>query len=150
MLWDEMAINVDLDRYPGAVAIRDDVYFALRNNIMTDPLPAYCSHQENTYRFDRYGGIPQEMTCVIDNLDPALFPFSMQLIFVEYDYRLRDYGDPNLPFPRLLQELLGPNADHPNRDMWIPFDMEERKKKFPEAFEELEPFFDYIRCNPTP
>ena len=149
-LWDEMAINVDLDRYPGAVAIRDDVYFALRNNIMTDPLPAYCSHQENTYRFDRYGGIPQEMTCVIDNLDPALFPFSMQLIFVEYDYRLRDYGDPNLPFPRLLQELLGPNADHPNRDMWIPFDMEERKKKFPEAFEELEPFFDYIRCNPTP
>ena len=74
----------------------------------------------------------------------------MQLHLSGYDHRLRDFGSPDRLFPQLLRKLLGPNDKFPDRDMWIPFDMEKRRKKFPEAFEELKPFFEYIERNPTP
>lgn len=44
-------------------------------------------------------------------------------------------------FAELLHEYLGD-------DIWIPFDMAERKKKFPKAFEELKVYMDHIRKYP--
>ena len=95
-------------------------------------------------------GSPMEAPIAVDEHNAQLFPVVMQTDFDFILYRFREYGNPYLLFPQLLKELLGPNEAHPDRDMWIPFDMEERKKKFPEAFEELEPYFDYIRRNPIP
>ena len=51
-------------------------------------------------------------------------------------------------FSAALAELLTPAPDYPDQDLWIPFDMEERKKKFPRAFEELKSCMDYIRKHP--
>ena len=43
-----------------------------------------------------------------------------------------------LLFQNMLHEYLGP-------DIWIPYDMEERRKKFPKAFQELKYFMERIR-----
>jgi len=44
-------------------------------------------------------------------------------------------------FSQMLHEYLGD-------DIWIPIDMEERKKKFPKAFEELASHMEYLREHP--
>ena len=55
----------------------------------------------------------------------------------------------NVHFSQLLTELLTPAPRYPHQDMWIPFDMEERKKKFPKAFEELAVYMDHVRKYPV-
>ena len=147
-LWDEFAMGYDIGKQPRSILMHQSVYQELdsRNHErLPTPIPF-----DKMYRFDLRGGLPEDTVRVIDRLDPELFPFSMQLHLSGYDYRLRKYGSPDLLFPQLLLKLLGPNEAHPDRDMWIPFDMEERRKKFPEAFEELKPFFEYNDRNPTP
>ena len=72
----------------------------------------------------------------------------MQINIERPDEYFARYGSRKSLFPQMLREYLGPNDMHPDRDMWIPFDMDARREKFPEAFEELEPYFDYIRRYP--
>ncbi len=55
------------------------------------------------------------------------------------------YNDnqPQSPLLDLIHEYLGD-------DIWIPYDLEERKKKFPKAFQELKPYMDHIAKYPPP
>lgn len=48
-----------------------------------------------------------------------------------------DDTPPQDPLIDIIHEYLGD-------DIWIPFDLEERKKKFPKAFQELKPYMDHI------
>ncbi|MDR0919686.1 MAG: ATP-binding protein, partial [Oscillospiraceae bacterium] len=68
------------------------------------------------------------------------------------DYKINiEPADENNLMIRVIDEYLGsgkkdynykykPNDENRDTDIWIPFDMEERKKKFPKAFEELKRF----------
>ena len=47
-------------------------------------------------------------------------------------------------FVELMQELLTPEPGWP-QDLWIPYDMEDRKKKFPRAFQELRDYIKHIQ-----
>lgn len=51
-------------------------------------------------------------------------------------------------FTQTFCEILTPAPDYPDQSLWIPFDMAERKKKFPKAFEELAVYMDHIRKYP--
>lgn len=157
-LFDMKAIQYDLSNYSGCFQILESlsskVSFdkwhgkAQYRGILGDML-IYEFRDEFTDEFSNlFTSLPTPDSLATVPLDAAAFPVVMQLspgIFA----LLSDNNATSL-FPQTLQELLGPNAAHPDRDMWIPFDMEERKKKFPEAFEELKPYFDYIKRNPTP
>jgi hypothetical protein len=48
---------------------------------------------------------------------------------------------------KMIKELLIPEPGWP-QDLWIPFDMAERKKKFKKAFDELKPYMDHIQKYP--
>ena len=58
------------------------------------------------------------------------------------------YGNTDSIFTRTLCEILTPAPDYSDQSLWIPFDMAERKKKFPKAFEELKVYMDHIRKYP--
>ena len=79
------------------------------------------------------------------SIHPNDFPINeFPVVFhVAPDYRnlvFHKYADSL--FFRTLEEILG-------TDLWIPFNMEERKKKFPKAFEELKVYMDHIRKSPV-
>lgn len=51
-------------------------------------------------------------------------------------------------FAEVLREVLEPAPGYDRNDIWIPFDMEERRKKFPKAFRVLKEYIDAIEDNP--
>ena len=51
-------------------------------------------------------------------------------------------------FTQTLREVLVPEPDYPDQDIWIPFDMEERQKKFRTLFENLSDYMNHIRNHP--
>ena len=51
-------------------------------------------------------------------------------------------------FTQTLREVLVPEPDYPDQDIWIPFDMDERKKKFRTVFEDLSGYMEYINNHP--
>ena len=51
-------------------------------------------------------------------------------------------------FTQTLREVLVPEPDYPDQDIWIPFDMDERKKKFRTVFEDLSGYMEYINNYP--
>ena len=51
-------------------------------------------------------------------------------------------------FVQILKDTLVPEPDYPDQDLWIPFDMEERKKKFKTVFKKLAPYIEYIKKHP--
>lgn len=88
------------------------------------------THQEY-YRFDSLFLHPEDTIPVVEtDLDPKRFP-----IVAEYWIETENSLENNY-FLNMLSEYLGDN-------IWIPYDMEERKKKFPNAFEQLA---YYIEC----
>lgn len=68
-----------------------------------------------------------------------MFPVA---IHVPLDYKKGEfYRHAHSLFIQTLVELLGTN-------LWIPYDVAERKKKFPKAFEELKVYMEYINNHP--
>lgn len=71
-----------------------------------------------------------------ENYDPELFPVAIQV------FNPNKGGD--TLFAKVLREVLEPAPEYDRNDIWIPFDMDERRKKFPKAFRELEVFIKHI------
>lgn len=89
-------------------------FFAENQEMVTHP--AY-------YRYDSYVcGSP--LPIAEKDLDPHLFP-----ILAEYGIRAENSLENNAML-KVIEQYLGD-------DVWIPFDMEKRKEKFPYAFQEL-------------
>lgn len=130
-LWNPNAVNYNLNHHLVQIRITEEIRSTLSLEASRNASKALHSSKKP----------------ILDMLDPNTFPFSAQVVLQKFDYNLMQSGKSDLLFPRILRELLGPNEAHPNRDLWIPRDMEARKAKFPEAFQELQPYFDYIRRN---
>lgn len=90
----------------------------------------------------------EEIQDNMPDINTEAFPITIQINIERHDEYFVQHGSPKSLFPQMLREYLGPNDKYPDRDMWIPFDMDARREKFPEAFEDLEPYFDYIRRYP--
>ena len=71
-----------------------------------------------------------------ENYDPKLFPIAIQVL------NPNEGGD--TLFAKVLREVLEPAPEYDRNDIWIPFDMDDRRKKFPKAFRELKVFMDHI------
>lgn len=112
------------------------------NNFWSDVKDSEMIEQELDYYFRpgyykktiehpycRYSTSPSQCEAIIEKLNatPDIFP-----IIAEYAIKFENKLENNL-FLKLIDEYLGD-------DIWIPFDMEERKKKFPKAFKELKKY----------
>ena len=83
-------------------------------------------------------------------IDPEQFPakqfpaaFHVVPDLHHYNFSMRD-----VPlFVRMMKELLTPEPGWP-QDLWIPYDMEDRKQKFRSAFQELSNYIEHIRKEP--
>ena len=80
-------------------------------------------------------------------IDPELFPakhfpVAFHVVPDLHNYRFSIHDDH--PFFKMLKKLLTPDPDWP-QDLWIPYDMEDRKKKFPRAFQELRDYIKHIQ-----
>lgn len=82
--------------------------------------------------------ISPDMPIDREKFDPSEFPVAVQLDVTNEDYYSERYSDPNLLFPSMLRELLTPAEEYGQKDMWIPYKMDERIKKFPAAFQKLD------------
>ena len=74
------------------------------------------------------------------------FPVAVHVLAQSNGITFRNAG--NSPFTQLLTELLIPAPDYPEQNFWIPYNMEERRKKFPDAFKKLAVYMNHIRNNP--
>lgn len=83
---------------------------------------------ESYYRYDSIDHHSQT-PIIEDKLNPNLFPF-----IAEYYINVSNRLENNMMLD-VIEEYLG-------NDIWIPYDMEERKKKFPKAFKELRQYMD--------
>lgn len=135
-IWTRRAIFALTDRYP-------DIKFGMTEE---PSVGIYCYERVHSREEFLTCSVPRMPIC-LEKYDVAQFPIAMHLVLNDKDRYIAEYGDPNLLFPQVLQELLGPNEEHPDRDMWIPFAMDKRREKFPEAFKELQPYFEYIQRN---
>lgn len=83
-------------------------------------------------------------------IDPERFPAEQfpAAFHVVPDLHGYDFSMWDVPlFVELMQELLTPEPGWP-QDLWIPYDMEERKQKFRSAFQELSNYIEHIQKEP--
>ena len=67
--------------------------------------------------------------------------FAIHIIPTKDRKFLCDNGNPDSLFVRTMTDMLIPypdDPDHPDKNLWIPMDMAERRKKFPKAFEYID------------
>lgn len=76
------------------------------------------------------------------------FPVAAHITLDHGNSDIHGSSIPDSLFNQILREILTPSPDYPDQDLWIPFDMAERKKKFPKAFEELAVYMDHIQKYP--
>lgn len=111
----------------------------------------YCNTYPNNsseYYLDTYT-TPDNTTIIDPPKTPfSIFPVAIKVELSEMEITHKVESNPDSLFAHTLQELLTPDPSYPQQDMWIPFDMAERKKKFPKAFEELKVYMDHIRKYP--
>ena len=74
------------------------------------------------------------------------FPAAFHVVPNLSDYVLFSRHSPL--FVEMMKEFLTPEPGW-HQDLWIPYDMAERKKKFKKAFEKLKPYMDHIRTYPV-
>ena len=113
----------------------------LRERITLDE-PSATAHLLTGYWRGRKSNMP---------IDPERFPAEQfpATFHVVLDLRDSDFSERTVPlFFKMIKELLIPEPGWP-QDLWIPFDMAERKKKFKKAFEELKPYMDHIQKYPV-
>lgn len=95
----------------------------------------------------------QYLPCSVDDDDE---PIATPINWEHYDRDrfpavfqiLNPNKDGDTLFAKVLRDVLEPAPGYDRNDIWIPFDMEERKKKFPKAFRELEMYMDAIKKDP--
>lgn len=81
------------------------------------------------------------------SFNPYFFPVAVHIVLDLKHHPFLSLA--NSLFTQALREALVPEPSYPDQSLWIPFDMEERKKKFPKAFEELKVYMDHIRKYPV-
>lgn len=120
--------------------ISQDIYSNISRNLSFDlPGNGTCSNPKiHAWKLNPKN-VPNSAEMPIDDalFDPKHFLLAAEMCPPEVP-------DTSL-FLQQLQELLTPDPGYPRQDMWIPFDMAERKKKFPKAFEALDYYIQKLR-----
>ena len=135
----------DPSRHMATVWLREDAYIAIADrtmgkmNFTKSPSPGGI---RTGFFKNRASVMPIRKDCF-----PAdKFTTAIHIKLDWDDWDLRKYQ--NSLFTQTFKEVLTPSEGYAPDDYWIPFDMEERKKKFPKAFEELKVYMDYLSEHP--
>ena len=122
--------DIDLMRFWADTKGFDEVKSKMRKSFFTETR-SIPTHQDY-YRFDSYSlQLEDQIPIVEADLDCKRFP-----IIAEYRIETQNHLENNL-FLDMLNDYFG-------GDVWIPYDMEERKKKYPKAFQELKYYLDRL------
>ena len=81
-------------------------------------------------------------------IDPSKFHTSDFIAAIHLVNNFEFHGLDRSQFTQAIREVLIPEPDYPDQDIWIPFDMDERKKKFRTIFEDLSGYMEYINNHP--
>lgn len=129
------------------VWLRTDIYSSTPDLIQTLVLSESVINKDITiaYHQDRRSDMPINR----DFFSIDTFPVVAHITLDHGNSDTHDSFIPDSLFDQTLREILTPAPDYPDQSLWIPFDMEERKKKFPKAFEELEYYMDHIHKYPV-
>ena len=137
---DRYAYGYSPDCYCGAIWVQRDLASpALACDAISDAPNA--DHLDAVWKFQRHSLAQTHIPINWSHFDPTLFPLAIQILNPH-----RFQKNTSL-FAQVLQEVLVPAPGYDRNDIWIPFDIEERKKKFPKAFKELKIYMDYIEHN---
>ena len=83
--------------------------------------------------------MPSEMS-----VDRSRFQSSDFIAALHLVNKFELHGLDRSQFTQTLREVLVPEPDYPDQDLWIPYDTKEREQKFRKAFEELKYYMDHI------
>ena len=81
-------------------------------------------------------------------IDRSKFQTSDFFVAIHLVNNFEFHGLDRSQFTQAIREVLIPESDYPYQDLWIPFDMDERKKKFRTVFEDLSGYMEYINNHP--
>jgi hypothetical protein len=81
-------------------------------------------------------------------IDSSKFQASDFIAAIHLVNNFEFHGLDRSQFTQAIREILIPESDYPYQDLWIPFDMDERKKKFRTVFEGLSGYMEYINNHP--
>ena len=81
-------------------------------------------------------------------IDRSKFQTSDFFVAIHLVNNFEFHGLDRSQFTQAIREVLIPESDYPYQDLWIPFDMDERKKKFRTVFEDLSGYMEYINNYP--
>lgn len=129
------------------VWLRTDIYSSTPDLIQTLVLSESVINKDITiaYHQDRRSDMPINR----DFFSIDTFPVVAHITLDHGNSDTHDSFIPDSLFDQTLREILTPAPDYPDQSLWIPFDMEERKRKFPKAFEELKYYMEHIRKYPV-
>lgn len=119
--------------------IRQDVADSVPHSYASDKVPSELSFN-NLLQYQQKDIDRTAISINWDCFNPDLFPLTIQVCYFA--------AEKDTLFAKVLRDVLEPAPGYDRNDIWIPFDMEERKKKFPKAFRELEMYMDAIKKDP--
>ena len=129
-----------------AVWLRTDIYSSTPDLIQTLVLSEPVINKDITIAYHK--GRRSDMPISRDFFSIDTFPVAAHITLDHGNSDIHGSSIPDSLFDQTLREILIPSPDYPDQDLWIPFDMEEREKKFPKAFEELKVYMDHIQKYP--
>lgn len=129
-----------------AVWLRTDIYSSTPDLIQTLVLSEPVINKDITIAYHK--GRRSDMPISRDFFSIDTFPVAAHITLDHGNSDIHGSSIPDSLFNQILREILTPSPDYPDQDLWIPFDMAERKKKFPKAFEELAVYMDHIQKYP--
>ena len=129
-----------------AVWLRTDIYSSTPDLIQTLVLSEPVINKDITIAYHK--GRRSDMPISRDFFSIDTFPVAAHITLDHGNSDIHGSSIPDSLFDQTLREILIPSPDYPDQSLWIPFDMAERKKKFPKAFEELAVYMDHIQKYP--
>lgn len=131
-------IGYEANTFSKTVWLFESVYLSMTSK-QSEIMELKNISRYNDFLMAAHKGRSSLMPLQKDAFSPSFFPVAIHLVPNLEHHSFKSSS--NSIFAKTLIDLLGP-------DIWIPFDMEERKKKFPKAFEELKYYMDHIRKYP--
>lgn len=142
-LFDSNAVDFRINHYSSSIWLRNDVLQDMPKYRRSD-LTLLKASPADRICTARLGNSHCDMPLHRESFPIDTFPVVIHVKLNPDDPNIRRYGDSL--FAQTLKETLVPAEGYDPNDLWIPFDMEERKKKFRKAFDELVHYMEHIRA----
>lgn len=143
-LFDRYATQYSAKDHTTTIWLRKDVWNACRQNALFPHSLSTVADSGNLITAS-CGGRRSKIPIHRDRFQIQAFPVAIHVKPDYHDYDLQRYSD--RLFARVLKETLVPAEGYDRDDLWIPFDMQARKEKFPHAFETLNAYMKHIQTD---